>query len=352
MSDRDAEIALLKGLISIYSPTLHEGDVVDYCVKQMHQMGFASQIDEVGNAIGILGDGPNEIVLLGHIDTVPGFIEVRQSGDRLWGRGSVDAKGPLACFIAAGARVGLIAGWRITVVGAIGEEGDSHGAIHVCSKHQPKAAIIGEPSGWDHVTLGYKGSLPFTYTVKKAVAHSSAKELNANEIAIDFWNRLVLLANVYNEAKNRSFDQLSPTLKGMNTTTDGYYDTAVLRVGMRIPTILSIDMAKAMIADIKQQGDIEYGPSIPAFVAEKNTPLVRAFLASIRDQKGTPGFLLKTGTADMNIVGPAWQCPVLAYGPGDSSLDHTPDEHISISEFQASIDVLTAVLEKMCLHSS
>jgi LysW-gamma-L-lysine carboxypeptidase len=52
----------------------------------------------------------------------------------------------------------------------------------------------------------------------------------------------------------------------------------------------------------------------------------------------------------MNIVGPAWGCPIVAYGPGDSSLDHTPHEHINIAEFRRSIDVLAQMLETL-IHS-
>ncbi len=46
----------------------------------------------------------------------------------------------------------------------------------------------------------------------------------------------------------------------------------------------------------------------------------------------------------MNIVGPAWGCPIVAYGPGDSSLDHTPQEHIELAEFRRAIDVLARAL--------
>jgi acetylornithine deacetylase/succinyl-diaminopimelate desuccinylase-like protein len=81
-----------------------------------------------------------------------------------------------------------------------------------------------------------------------------------------------------------------------------------------------------------------------AFRAEKNTPLVRAFLAAIRDKGGRPRFVLKTGTSDMNVVGPIWGCPICSYGPGDSALDHTPDERISLSEYLQSVGILKAVL--------
>ena len=40
--------------------------------------------------------------------------------------------------------------------------------------------------------------------------------------------------------------------------------------------------------------------------------------------------------------------PVVAYGPGDSSLDHSPTEHILIEEFLKGIRVLTGVLVALC----
>jgi LysW-gamma-L-lysine carboxypeptidase len=83
---------------------------------------------------------------------------------------------------------------------------------------------------------------------------------------------------------------------------------------------------------------------VPAYRGEKNSPLVRAFLAAIRQAGGTPGFTVKTGTSDMNLVAPVWGTPILAYGPGDSSLDHTPQEHILISEYERAIGILANVL--------
>jgi LysW-gamma-L-lysine carboxypeptidase len=47
----------------------------------------------------------------------------------------------------------------------------------------------------------------------------------------------------------------------------------------------------------------------------------------------------------MNLVAPVWQCPTLAYGPGDSALDHTPQEHILVSEYQRAVRILAKVLQ-------
>jgi LysW-gamma-L-lysine carboxypeptidase len=49
----------------------------------------------------------------------------------------------------------------------------------------------------------------------------------------------------------------------------------------------------------------------------------------------------------MNVVGPVWGCPIVAYGPGDSTLDHTPDEHIVVDEYLRSINVLIRTLETL-----
>ena len=49
----------------------------------------------------------------------------------------------------------------------------------------------------------------------------------------------------------------------------------------------------------------------------------------------------------MNVVGPAWQCPILAYGPGDSALDHTPNEHVNLAEYWQAVQVLAQALRNL-----
>jgi LysW-gamma-L-lysine carboxypeptidase len=84
--------------------------------------------------------------------------------------------------------------------------------------------------------------------------------------------------------------------------------------------------------------------ALPAFRGERTSPIVRAFLPAIRSAGGKPRLKVKTGTADMNIVGPVWDCPIVAYGPGDSKLDHTPNERIEIAEYLKAIDILSEAL--------
>jgi LysW-gamma-L-lysine carboxypeptidase len=44
------------------------------------------------------------------------------------------------------------------------------------------------------------------------------------------------------------------------------------------------------------------------------------------------------------VLRPAWGCPAVAYGPGDSNLDHTAHEHLDVRELQRAVDVLDQVL--------
>jgi acetylornithine deacetylase/succinyl-diaminopimelate desuccinylase-like protein len=58
-------------------------------------------------------------------------------------------------------------------------------------------------------------------------------------------------------------------------------------------------------------------------------------------------FKLKTGTSDMNTARPVWRYAIIAYGPRDSSLDHTLQEHTDLKEYKRTIDVLAQALEIM-----
>lgn len=338
-------IEILRQLLLRYSPSAQEGEAVTWLVAEMARLGFQSQVDAAGNAVGSLGQGPKEIVLLGHIDTVVGFIDVHIQDGNLYGRGSVDAKGPLACFTAAAARVGARPGWKLTVIGAVGEEASSPGAKAIVDQYRPEMVIIGEPSGWDHICLGYKGSAWFHYGVERPLTHTASKVESASETAVNFWNRLTAWCKERNAGQERAFFQLTPTLRGMRSSSDGFSDTAEFQIGFRLPPEIQPEELSAQLAGMTSEFErIELLDSVPPYRAEKNTALVRAFLAGVRAAGGTPAFSLKTGTADMNIVAPVWNCPAVAYGPGDSNLDHTPNEHIEIEEFDRGVAVLVKTL--------
>ena len=335
--------------MEIYSPTYSEGEAVSYLTEQMEKAGFQAEIDPIGSAIGRIGSGERHVLLLGHIDTAPGKLPVRKQGDLLFGRGAVDAKGPLAAFVAAAAQVAN-RNMRITVVGAVHEEGNSAGATHLRDHcPEPDALIIGEPSGWDQVTLGYKGSVTYTLTAESDVAHPASKKTSVCEIAITAWDKIVAWTNDFNKGRSMTFEQLTPTLRTMQSDSDGIRERAQLQVTLRLPEGLSVPEMYSRIRHLIGK-DIEIeslAAAVPAYRAPKNTRLVRAALAAIRTEGGKPRFLVKTGTSDMNIVAPAWGCPTIAYGPGDSNLDHTPEEHVSLSEFRRSIVVIRNILERL-----
>ena len=320
--------------------------------------------DEAGNAVGVMGNGPRQLVLLGHIDTVAGEIEVHISppgsgetpgGRVLYGRGSVDAKGPLAAYVDAVAACRPLPGWQLIVIGAVGEEADSPGARHVVPLYKPEYAIIGEPSCWERVTLGYKGSARLRLTVRRSMVHSARQDETASEAVIRAWETIKTRVADFNLDRERMFERLLVSLRGMDSGGDGFEEWANLQIATRLPPGLPPGQWYGQLAGDEGLSDIPglsiepVGFPVPAYTAEKNTPLVRAFLHGIRKAGGEPGFVLKTGTSDMNLLAPAWGCPALAYGPGDSALDHTPDEHISLDEYEKAVEVLREVLEQVCL---
>ncbi|MCZ2128221.1 MAG: [LysW]-lysine hydrolase [Anaerolineales bacterium] len=350
----------LIGLVSQYSPSGQERGAAEWLVGRMKSLNYDDAfIDEAGNAVGVMGAGAKQIILLGHIDTVPGEIEVRLTppspsvplpvGEgRLYGRGAVDAKGPLACFTDAVANVGARDGWQFVVIGAVEEERDSEGARFVVNQYQPDFAIIGEPNRWDRIALGYKGSAWANVTVVKEQTHTASGEETAAEVAVDLWLKIKVHVAQFNEDKKRVFDQLLLTLRGVDSSQDGFEQKATLRVGVRLPVEVSPDEWYQKLEELVGGAKVErLGHPIAAWSCEKNTPLVRAFLSGIRSQGGEPRFVYKTGTADLNIVAPVWRCPAVVYGPGDSSLDHTPNEHIELEEYAQAVAALSAALEKL-----
>jgi LysW-gamma-L-lysine carboxypeptidase len=120
-----------------------------------------------------------------------------------------------------------------------------------------------------------------------------------------------------------------------------------MNIGLRLPPGLDVTDLKREMQTWHAEAQVAFPYSEPVYQSDKNTPPVRALLRAIRAEGGRPRFKLKTGTSDMNVVGPAWGCPTVAYGPGDSALDHTPNEHVELEEFRRGVNVLERALETL-----
>jgi len=339
-------VSFLKDLLNIYSPSGEEKDISNYLCEKLNSLGFNTYCDEVGNVIAKIGSGKPDIILLGHIDTVKGFIDVKEIDGKIYGRGSVDAKGPYSAFLCAVNEIKDILNKSVTIIGTIQEEERSKGARYIVDRYSPDYAVIGEPSGTSGITLGYKGNLEVEYSLKKEMVHYSGKDLTAAENGIYFWNKIENFCTNHSKGK-KIFDALIPSLISINSLNDDYTQGVVIELDVRTPVDFDIERLKDWITSNKGEGEVKFIDFRPPVRSSKNNKLIRSFIKSIRKHGGEPVFKLKTGTSDMNVVAEKWTCPIIAYGPGESSLDHTPNEHISIEEYLKAIEILKYVIRSL-----
>jgi LysW-gamma-L-lysine carboxypeptidase len=343
-TDRVAEEnQLLHDLVALYAPSGREGPAAEFLRDVFLRWGMNARIDEVGNVIGEIGEGSPTVCFLGHIDTVTGEIPVRREGNVLYGRGTVDAKGPLAAAACAAARLPRDIPKKIVIVGAVGEEApNSPGASYFVHRLRPDFAIIGEPSRWDRITVGYKGVLHYKWTLSAPRLHSAAESPSATDVTLASFAGIVERGN---ESSESAFERVTGRIRSFNTREDDMIETATMSADIRLPPSRDPDALEQEIRERARKETagnamIDVIEKLPAVVCDKNSRLVRAMLAAIRRHGGRPRFVRKTGTSDMNLVAPVWRCPMAAYGPGDSNLDHTPNEHIDLDEYQRAIAVL------------
>ncbi|MFB6296255.1 MAG: [LysW]-lysine hydrolase [Halobacteriales archaeon] len=327
---------LLEDLVGIPSVSGNEAEAAERLVDYFESRGRDAWTDAVGN---VRAPADDAVLLTSHVDTVPGDIPVRVEDGVLHGRGSVDAKGSLVAMAVAAVETGA------SFAGVVREETDSRGARHLVEdREEPAAVVNGEPSGWDAVTLGYRGFLPGTYVATSESGHTSRPERNAIQDAMDWWGRVedAFAADEWTP----TFEQVTPKPVGIDggTSADGLSVEATMEVQFRIPPEMDAGALREIADGELDSGTVQWREAIPPVMTSPRNPVARAFRVAIRGVGGDPSQLRKTGTSDMNIYADAWDCPMATYGPGDSALDHTPEERLPLPEFDRAV----AVLERAC----
>jgi LysW-gamma-L-lysine carboxypeptidase len=352
---------LLVDLVETPSVTPEEEEAAGVLVGFLERHDREVWIDDIGNVRAPADDG---VLLTSHIDTVPGDIPVQietmprsearfggespegESGDEvevLWGRGSVDAKGPLAAMAAVAVETGA------SFVGVVGEEVDSRGGHHLVEDREsaPEAVINGEPSGWEGITLGYRGLLGGNYVATSESGHSSRPDDNAIQDAVNWWKRVE--EEFGHDEWVPVFERVTPKptrIEG-GISEDGLSVETTMRLQLRVPPEYTTEEIREITDGHLENGTVHWDDQVEPVMMSPRTAPARAFRAAIRKRGGDPRLLRKTGTSDMNVYANSWDCPMVTYGPGDSDLDHAPNEHLPFEEYDHSIAVLKDATEAL-----
>ena len=124
-----------------------------------------------------------------------------------------------------------------------------------------------------------------------------------------------------------------------------------MEVQLRVPPEYSVDEVREIADGHLDVGTVNWHDKVEPVMESARTPVARAFRAAIRQHGGDPRMLRKTGTSDQNVFAHHWDVETVSYGPGDSDLDHAPDEHLELSEYDKAVAVLETVTERLLEES-
>jgi putative selenium metabolism hydrolase len=339
-----------------------EGAVAALVRTELERLGYAVEVDALGTVTGTRDAGPGPCVLFdAHMDTVgvsdPGAWSADPAGElrdgRLYGRGSLDMKGPLAALVHGVAAAPLERG-RVVVSASIAEEMiEGYATVAVARRVRPDAAVICEPSHRS-VVVGQRGRAELVVQVDGRAAHSSRPDLGVNAveamadvlraaraIALPSHPQLGAAILVPTEIASRPYPAYSVLPDRCTVTFDRRIVPGESEEDVLAPLQAAVDAAVAPHGatgrvtigvdrfDAYTGTRVEAENYAPAWYTGTDAPVARAALDALGGEPGHWAFCTNgSGTAALGI-------PTIGYGPGDETLAHRVDEFIALDELHA-----------------
>lgn len=359
-------------------------EFIDFVSSRLQQEGIEAHLsyDETGlraNIHAMIGPAVDGGVLLnGHTDVVPvdGQIwasdpfELNEREGRLYGRGSVDMKGFLACMLAA------IPLWKkkplkrpVHISMCYDEEIGGFGAPVLMEDisetvPMPAIAIVGEPTDMGIIT-GHKGGYEMRTEITGLAAHSSDPRNGANAIvtAANFIAYLEEMAGrlAANPDKQSSYDPPWSTIN-VGTISGGSARNAVAGTCALDWELRPLpgDNGIALLAEIEDYAASQLLPELRKQWLEADIKTEMQAKVPALDEKlsGKAAKLLSeiTGLNSTNVVPFATDAghfcnagiSTAVFGPGSIDRAHKPDEYIKISELTDCLVFLDKLGDRLC----
>jgi len=323
--------ALTRRLVDIESITGNERAVGEFLHQELTRRGWDARLMKVEaerfNVLAVSPGATPAVFFSTHMDTVPPFIASSEDDERIWGRGSCDAKGIIAAQITAAEKLREL-GFSAGLLFLAGEERDSLGAKTANENPMGGRFLInGEPTE-NRLALASKGTLRVEVIARGKMAHSAYPELG--ESAVD---KLV-------SALVRLREIPMPSTEGIGPTT---VNIGVIEGG-RAPNVIP-DYARAQLLyrlvgpaeELKKHIADAVSPAEAKFVLE--IPFVR-----LRTLDGFPT-MVAAFTTDIPALG-NWGEPLLL-GPGSIHVAHTDREHVEKRQLLEAVYLYVQIAKRL-----
>ena len=351
--------------------------VTDYVQETLERLGFRiERVDyddprgvKKSNVIGKRGEGTGGLAYFGHTDVVPadpwffdehGPFDPTIKDDRLYGRGSCDMKGSIACMLAAAEQVAVAdQNVPLYITCTADEEVGYGGARQVAERSElfremvegATCGIIGEPTLLE-VVHAHKGTYGFIATARGRAAHSSTREgINANLAMIPF---LAEMKKIHDETEtdaqwqNDEFDPpgvswnigINDHTKAINITPPQSVCTVYFRPppGVDAPALLE----RARTAAEEHGLEFEVRSVADPVYVDPQGPFIQQMLELSGCEKahtvcyGTDGAMFR----EMKEL--------VVFGPGAIAQAHTHDDWIALEQLDKGTEMYLKAIRKWC----
>ncbi|WP_457632019.1 M20 family metallopeptidase [Oceanithermus desulfurans] len=367
-----AVVDFTRRLVQTPSPSKREGELAALVVAEMRRLGYdEAYVDAAGNAVGrIRGreEGPGWLLLthLDHVDVGdeanwphPPFSGHVDEAGRLWGRGAVDIKGPLAATVygAAATRAEGLPPRDVWVASVVQEELGGAGAARLVPelKNRVAAAVIAEPSNLQ-VIYGHRGVARVRLVFEGSPHHAALSRSadNPNFALARFLQRLAVARRHRDPVLGAS--SITPTILHADTTSANRTPGRVTLILDWRTTGESPEEMEAFLAELVrglavrfevpplwEHGELENTPGVRT---DPDHPLVRQLERVRREVLGpgpAPGlWAFATDGRYTHAAG----IPTVGFGPGDPTLAHTEHEFIEVEQLLSGARYFEALVQQ------
>ncbi|MFC7027506.1 M20 family metallopeptidase [Halomicroarcula sp. GCM10025324] len=353
------------------------GEMREYLLETLEAEGVDPTVDDLGNVRTSRGDGDGTRLLLNtHIDTVPPHLPYERrseppglderidgsgdesAGDVVCGRGTCDAKGPLAALLDAFLTVSPTDG-RVTLAVSIDEETTQTGGAHLAEDIDADAVIVGEPTGLDVCTAA-RGQFEGTVTIRGESAHAAdpASGMNAIRAAAPVLQAMETYTEEHGPAEHETLGRptLTPSMIEGGEATNQVPAECVITFDRRsVPPERSGEFCADLETHLAQWLPGAMGLSVDlirpdtpfpeAFATDEEAEVVRAL------QRASGGAIRPFGAATEASYF-AQEAPTVVFGPGDLTDDrgavaHSEREYVRLSEVRAAARAVRETVERL-----